>query len=313
MIYILLASLLSIFTHAAPFTVAQVCGDNKFPGNAIVDPLERVSKEEWCVVARCDTAKERITRSLCVKQRGKKESEVNPHQYSITQRDLYETDNSSGSRGSLLDSIELYKTDSCFQYCKPEGKTIGREKPSCMECLLKAPRSGDKYELKGKGVTLYKGQQCFYECKPIGRENDMPVYSQKCLECAGVSTSQKAGQYQAQKHYMIDGFNKCLEFIEYEYNKVFAVPMELCKKAPKVYGTVFKRDSGYSVKTLIFGEKPACREIDDFSYGGYLNRETLDSKCPDGNMNDNDRNSGKDTPTKSGSSGKTSGTKANKQ
>lgn len=314
--YMLLASFLSLSSFwVSAFTVDQICSE-PFKGNRILSPLERVSKEEWCIKAQCNNSKEEVVRDLCVKQSGLKEKDVSPYNYSITQRDYYTGASSSGSRGSLLDTVILYKVDACFEVCKPDPskgtkQNLGRERAECASCLLKQPLTGDKYEIKGKGVTIYKGQQCYYDCKPIGRQDDMPIYSQKCLDCVGAPGSKKSAALQPKKIYILDKSNICLEAIDGQYNKVYKVPVELCKSSKEVYGTVFKRASGYSVKTLIFGKEPACMELDDYSYGGYLNRETLSGFCNEKNVHDDGRASGKDSPSKSGSSqsGKTGASK----
>lgn len=319
MLLMIIISFFSLTVQASGISITDVCTE-KAEENRIVKPLERVGKEEWCLLAVCNNNKETVERQVCVSQDGKKESDVDPYKFKITQRDLYSTPGASGSRGSLLGSIEIYKTDACFDICKPEekktafsGKAIfGRDKPACLECIIKRPREGDTYELLGKGITVYKGQQCYYKCKPVGRENDMPVYSQQCLDCVGSgSGSQKGGKPLAAKIYIISDGKVCFEIIEGEYGKVWNVPMELCKKADKVYGTVYKRASSYNVKTLLWGEKPACMELDDFSYGGYLKREVMDYRCPDVNVKDDDRSTGKDVQQKGGKGSSSSGATRN--
>ena len=320
MVLMIIASLFSFHVQASGLTINDVCED-KMEGNRIAKPLEKTGKGKWCLQAICNNSKEQVDREFCVSQATGKPEEINPYIFTLTQKDYFTGATSSGLRGSLIGTVEIFKTDACFEICKPEQqkalfshKTVsGIEKPACLECLIKRPREGDTYELIGKGITLYKGQQCYYKCKPVGRENDMPVYSQQCLDCAGGSSSQKSGgKPVAAKFYIIDGFNTCFEVVDGEYGKVWKVPMELCKKANKVYGTIFKRGSSYTVKTLFWGEKPQCMEMDDLSFGGYLKREVMDHHCEDANVKDGDRSSGKDVPQKSGSQ-KSSGAGAKRQ
>lgn len=318
MVLMIIASLFSLNVQASGLALDDVCQD-KMEGNRIVKPLERVGKGKWCLQAVCNNTKEQIDREVCVSQATGKD-DVNPYQFQLTQRDHYSRPGASGSRSSLLGTVEIFKPDACFEICKPEEqkslfsskKVSGIEKPACLECLIKQPRDSDIYELLGKGITIYKGQQCYYQCKPVGRENDMPIYSQKCLDCAGSGGSQKSGGApKAEKFYLIDSVNVCYEIIDGEYNRLWKVPMELCKKAKKVYGTVFKRGSSYTVKTIFWGEKPLCMEIDDLSFGGYMNRETSDHNCPDKNVKDGERSSGKDVQSKGGKGTSTTGATRN--
>lgn len=320
MVLMIIASLFALNVQASGLALNDVCKD-KMEGNRIAKPLEKVGKTKWCMQVVCNSAKEQVDREVCVSQPTAKDEELNPYKFTLTQQDHYSKPGASGSRGTLLGTVELFKPDACFESCKPQQqkvlfshKTVSAiESPACLECLIKQPRDSDKYELLGKGITLYKGQQCYYKCKPVGRENDMPIYSQECLDCAGSSSPQKSGgKPVAAKFYLIDGFNTCFEVIDGEYGKAWKVPMELCKKANKVYGTIFKRGSSYTVKTLFWGEEPKCIEMDDLSYGGYLKREVMDHNCDDKNVKDGDRSSGKDVQQKGGSQ-KSSGTGAKRQ
>lgn len=320
MVLMIIASLFSLHVQASGLSINDVCEDKR-EGNRIVKPLEKVEKSKWCLKAVCNNSKEQVDRELCVSQAAGKPEEINPYQFTLTKRDLYSGAGSSGSRGSLLGTIELFKPDACFEVCKPEQqktlfsqKTVtGLERPACLECLIKRPRESETYELIGKGVTLYKGQKCYYKCKPVGRENDMPVYSQDCLDCAGLGSSQKSGgQPLPEKFYILDQKKTCYEVFDGQYEHVWPVPIILCQKAKKVYGTFYEKESGYSIKGLLFGEEPRCMEYDDLTYGKYIKREVLSSRCPDSNVRDSERSSGKDVPQKSGTQ-KSSGAGAKRQ
>lgn len=320
MVLMIIASLFSFTVQATGLTINDVC-EEKREGNRIAKPFEKTGKGKWCLQAVCNNSKEQVDREFCITQATGKPEEINPYQFTLTQRDLYTGGGSSGSRGSMIGKVEIFKPDACFEICKPEQqkalfshKTVsGIEKPACLECLVKRPREGETYELLGKGVTLYKGQQCYYKCKPVGRENDMPVYSQECLDCAGLGNSQKSGgQPLPEKFYILDQKKTCYEVFDGQYQHVWPVPIVLCQKAKKVYGTFYEKESGYSIKTLVFGEEPRCMEYDDLTYGRYIKREVLPSRCQGSNVRDDERSSGKDVPQKSGSQ-KSSGAGAKRQ
>lgn len=274
----LLLTILSSFTLKASAESAQYLCDNSNKGSMITSPLERADKSKWCLMGTCEMGKETINRELCIKQ-------IAENSFSLNQRDFYKNDNASGVRGSVLRRFALYAGDACFEECRPESKKkFGVEKKSCVQCLLKQPKTEpDSFEVVGHGVTLQKGQKCYYACKlPEGHYSETRSYSTVCLQCI------KPG-FRKENHYLIDSYGKCYEFIEGEFNKVYGVPMKLCQEASSLHGTVFKKGSSYDIKVMLFGKKPACIEVDDFSFGGYLSRETLDSRCDDSAVNEDER------------------------
>jgi len=298
MIYIFF-SLLSFSLLASVESADYLC-DSSNKGNAITSPLEKDGKDKMCIMGTCVSGKERIDRELCLRQ-------ISEDTFSLNQRDFYKKENSSGVSGKALRRFVLHPGEACFEECRPENKKkLGIDKKECVRCLFKQPKSeADFIEIKGHGVTLQKGQKCYYPCKLQGGgyKNGSP-YSEKCLEC--IRPEIKSNTY-----YLIDSYGKCFEFIEGEFNKVYGVPVKLCHEASEVYGTVFKKGSSYDIKVMLFGKKPACLEIDDFSFGGYLSRETLDWKCDSPSVNSDERTKVKETGG-SRSSKKTS-SKANKQ
>lgn len=292
-------------SHSAEYA-QELCGE----GFSSITPINDWIGDEkkFCKKAICKNDVVEISRERCVSPMKEVENII-----SVETEDHIKGHNLLSYKGKA-DFVYIEEGDACFEACKPEEvkklfstKTVsGLKRPSCVECFKKRKGEYDNsFEYKEIGKRLYPNQKCYFACRdakgPIVTSRKLKT---ECEQCVGLN-----GHQGEEFRYLKDRHGQCYE-IDYDNGK-WTVPAFLCGKNKDLMTTTYEWGSSYSVKTILFKQKPDCKEVDVQTGGHFFSRVVSSSFCDTESKDNSDRSivPDKSSPGKSNSKARSSATK----
>lgn len=293
------------WANAADFA-QELCGEEYTTATPVKDWYG--DEKNFCRKAYCKNDVVEVDRERCVKPSKDQENII-----MIVTEDQVKGHDVMGYKGKA-DFVYIEDGDMCFEACKPAeekklfGKKIvsGLSRKSCVECFKN--RKGNyenSFEYKEVGKRLFPNQKCYFACRdPKGPIVTSRKLTTECEQCVGLNGH--PGEY---FQHLVDKDGQCYEIDS--NNRRWSVPYFFCGKNKNIMTTTFEFASSYTVRTLLFKEKPQCKEIDVQTGGQIFSRVVGSSFCESENKNNSDRTiiPDKSNPSKSKSKSGNSATK----
>lgn len=244
-------------------------------------------KDKHCMEVSCQTGPKSIKREKCFYQKEHQNEVIVTYEDVVSGPELL-------AYQSRAEFVRLHDGEACFDACRPQEKKgifknkiiSGLERESCRQCFEKRAHApyDESFEYKEIGKRLYPSQKCFLLCRdpkgPIVTERKL---SPECLACVGGDGI--AGE---SFEYMLDQEGECFE-VDSE-RKVRTVPRHLCAKQNQLILTHYENGSAYTVKTILFKEKPECHELDNRTNGSLYKKIVHAGHCDIKDKDNSDRN-----------------------